>query len=493
MPSEGGRGTSIRQRANLLILSVALAAAAAVLFIQLFVPPVVGLADNRDYERVMGYAGFQHTTDDDSERYFRFVRTQYAVVDPGWFRGGYHTSETLLAFLARWIHLAFSSKPVFDIRELAAIHVLLFLLALAGLIRATRDLAIPTQALVAALLVFVFTDVGYVSLFNTFYSQTASLLFLLLTAAVAAEAIARGRLAGFRLLLYFGFALLFVASKPQERLAAPLLALLGWRLAGGRFARAWKQAAAWLGVGLCAFSIWYARHTPYTLREATLFQLVFEDVLVHASSPQGAAAELGLDPGWIRYRGTNAYAKDSPLLGSAFRREFLHRVGYRGVLRYYGRHPAELVGRVRRAASHAWSLRPSFGNFEKSAEHPDGGMATRFTAWSRARGALGANPLFWAALLLGGNAAIALATYRRSTPRGRLFREGTIVAAGMASIAFGVCALAQAPTDLSRALFAFHALCDLLLIADAGWLTQALVVRRAAPGPASSVPPTILG
>jgi hypothetical protein len=93
------------------------------------------------------------------------------------------------------------------------------------------------------------------------------------------------------------------------------------------------------------------------------------------------------------------------------------------------------------------------------------------------RGRLGAHPLLWIMLLLGGNLAAALATYRRSTPRGRLFREGVILMVLMAWLAFAVCALAQAPTDLSRALYAYHALCDLLLIADAGWIAEALSAR----------------
>ncbi len=47
----------------------------------------------------------------------------------------------------------------------------------------------------------------------------------------------------------------------------------------------------------------------------------------------------------------------------------------------------------------------------------------------------------------------------------------------MALLAFAVCAFAHAPPDLSRALYAFHALCDLLIIADAGWIAEALSRR----------------
>ena len=240
---------------NRAIVAAAVASAALILALQLFVQPVVGLADNRDYERVIGYAGFQHTTDVPVERYFSFLRTKYAVVQPGWFRSGYHSSETLLAFAARYAHLAFSRQALFDLRLLGGIHAALFLLALAGLIRACRDLAWPAQALAAALLVFMFTDVGYVAPFNSFYSQTASLLFLLLTAAIAAEAVRRGRLAGVWLFAYFGSALLFVGSKPQERLAAPLLALFGMLLAGVRWRGAWRRTAVWLGIALCVFAV----------------------------------------------------------------------------------------------------------------------------------------------------------------------------------------------------------------------------------------------
>jgi hypothetical protein len=239
-----------------------------------------------------------------------------------------------------------------------------------------------------------------------------------------------------------------------------------------RFVGAWKRAAAWLGIGLCAFSVWYARHTPYTLRESIIFQVVFDELLGHSAAPAADAAELGLDSDWVKYTGTNPYAPDSPLLDSGFRMRLLHRIGYRKIVGFYLRHPARLAGRVERASVQAWSLRPTFGNFEKSPEHPESTLATRFSLWSRARGLLGTHALFWIVVLLGGNLAAALATYRRSAANGRLFREGVILAVLMSGIAFAVCVLAQAPPDLSRALYAYHAQCDLLLIADAGWICQ---------------------
>ena len=241
-----------------------------------------------------------------------------------------------------------------------------------------------------------------------------------------------------------------------------------------------------LAIGLLAFSIWYGRHTPHTLREATLFQFVFDDLLVYSPAPAADAAELHLDSEWLKYVGSNPFATDSPLLESQFRMSFLHRVGHRQILAFYLRHPRRFAERVVRASRQGWSLRPTFGNFEESAGYPPGTLATRFSLWSRARGCLGAHPLLAIAALLGGNLVAAVATWRRASRRGRLLREGVLTMVLMAGLAFGVCAFAQAPPDLSRSLYAYHALCDFLFIADAGWITGTLI-RRLRPAAARPV------
>jgi hypothetical protein len=466
-------------RANALLLAVSLTAAAAILAAQLFVPTVVGLADNGDYERIMGYAGFQHTTADPAERYYVFFRTRYAIVQPGWFRGGYHSSETLLASVARYAHLLFGGGRDFDIRTLGAIHAALFLLGLGGILRACRGLAPSTQLVVAALLVFFFTDVGYAAPFNSFYSQTASLIFLLFTCAAAAEGVRRGGLEGRGLLIFFLAALLFTASKPQEAPSALVLAAYGVRLAAPAPQKARRRAAAVLALLLCAFGAWYASRSPRTLRAATMYQVLFDDLLAHSPDPKSDAAALDLDPAWMRFVGTNPYAPDSPLLDPGFQQRFLERAGFRRILGFYALHPARLAERVERAGEHAWSLRPRLGNFERSADHPGFALSERFAAWSRLRGGLGAFPLSAFALLAVANAFVALATRREASERGRLFRDGIVALAALSVLSFAVVALAQAPQDESRSLYAHHAECDLLLIADAGWLLQTLAARRA--------------
>lgn len=476
---------SIPAAANRWIVAVTIGAAAIVLCAQLLVPPVSGLADNGDYQRVMGCAGFEHSTDDYGARYFSFLRTQYRVFPVGFARNGYISSETLLALAARWVSPAASSGGLFDIRTLAGIHILLLLLALGVLLSACRELPVAAQCAAALLLVFFFTDVGYAGPFNSFYTQTASLSFLLLVAAVAATAVRRGRLAGGLAVAYFVCAALFVGSKPQEAIQAPLLALLGMRLAGVGIRGAWRKPAAWMALALCGFGLWFGRQTPRALRAAALYQVLFYETLPHSPSPQADMAELGLDPAWIRYSGTDAFQPDSPLNDPAFRERFRASTGYARIARFYLSHPGRFADRVRRASPKLWSLRPSYGNLEWSEQFPTRTLTTRFAAWSRLRlKVFGGFPIASVALLLAGNAALALATWRGASARGRLAREGILAAALMSATAFGVCLLTNAPPDFSRVFYVAQALCDLLLVADAAWLAQYLASRGSAPAAA---------
>ncbi len=464
--------------ANRWITGLAAAAALAILALQLLVPPVVGLADNGDYQRVMGYAGFEHSTDDPGERYLAFLRTSYRVLPVGAVRNGHLSSETLLALAARGIARA-RVGGVFDLRVLGALHAALLALALAGLLRSCRGLSIPAQAAAAVLGVFFFTDVGYAAPFNSFYGQSASLVFLLLTAAVAGRAIRVGGLAGGWLVLYFLCAAAFVGSKPQEAIQGPVLALLGLRLGGVRWRGAARRPAAWLAVALSAFSVWYGRSTPTGLKEAALYQVVFYEILPHSPDPALDAAALGLDPGWLRYSGTDAFQPDTPLLDPAFRVRFLRAVGYRRIARFYLARPRRLAERVARVSPKMWTLRPSYGNLERSAEHPRLTKTNRFAAWSRLRMRLfGAHAVAAIALLFAGTAAAALSTWRRASPRGRLFRETLLAAVAMSATAFGVCLLTNAPPDFSRVFYVAQALCDLLIVADAAWAVQAMATRR---------------
>ena len=474
-----------RVRASRALVVCAAAASAAILAAQLLVKPIVGLANNGDFERVMSYAGLRYTSDRYEDKYFTHVVSKFAYA-PVWDRSGYLTSETLLARCAREASRPFSKDGLFDLRWLGALHAALVVAGIALLVAAAGALTVPAQATAAALLVFFFTDVGYAAPLNSFYSQAASVAFLLPAAGLAALGLRRGRLDGGLLAAFVAAAAGLVASKPQESLHGPLLALLALRLAPPD--RAGRLRGALAAAALCAVAVLVYRAIPdRSFREVALYRSVFEEMLRDSPDPAGDLAALGADPSLAVYAGRSAYAPDAPLSDPAFRAAFFDRVGYRGLLRFYLARPGRFAARLARAAPGAVRLRPgALGNFERDAPgYAPNRTTNRFGLWSRIRRGLAPVAAPWLVLLLGGNAIAAAARWRRASARGRRVREAMLVLVAMAAVELAVCVLADSLESVHRHLFTFHALCDLLLAADAAWWVQ-LATRSRSPAGAAA-------
>jgi hypothetical protein len=346
---------------------------------------------------------------------------------------------------------------VFDLRVLGALHLVLFLGGVGLLVAASRAVPWPARAAGAALLVLVFTDVGYLAPFNSFYTQTASLLFLLLTAGAACLAATRRGPVPFA--AYFVFAALFVGSKPQESLHGPILAAFGVFVAVASGAGRREKAISWiLAAALCGFSVWYFRSSAPEYRRLAKFNAVFLELVPSSPTPARDLQDLGMDPAWAAFALKPAYPE-------GLRLEALDELGYGRLLRFYLARPARFASLVRRAAPSAFELRPqALGNFEKSTGRPPRAKSDRFAVWSGLRSRL--SPVAVVALLVLAGAAAASAAWpvRAASPSDRIARAGIVAVAAMAATELFVCILADALFGLPRHLYLFQALADLLLI-----------------------------
>jgi hypothetical protein len=173
---------------------------------------------------------------------------------------------------------------------------------------------------------------------------------------------------------------------------------------------------------------------------------------------------------------------DSPFHDPAFKAGVFGKFGYDSVLKFYVSHPDRLRSLVVRAAPSAVQLRPLvLANYGRESGRPARTQTTGFAWWSnfRRRFGPGAHVLF--PLLFFGNLVAALGGYRRASERGRLFRQVVAVLVLMAMVEFFVALLADIPGDIARHLYVFHAMCDLLLVADVAWILETLSRRAAAP------------
>jgi hypothetical protein len=326
------------------------------------------------------------------------------------------------------------------------------------------------------LLVWIFTDVGYVAFFNSFYSQTASPLFLILTAGFLGFLV---RNDGKKWPYFAGFvlaALLFICSKPQEApQGAPLavIAFLAARTLETRWAKTLSVVSA---IGILAFAALYYGAGPAGVKNSSLYNAVFEDLLKNSPDPAADLAELKLSNELLKYVGTHAFIKDSPVPQHWFKVAFYQKVGHEDLFVFYVRHPSRLWKLITRRSAKAFTLVTHYGNFERGTALPAGTKSSAFKIWSDFKQRVFPGCPWTLMILFFGNILAAVLLLIRGA-KSRSWYLG-VTAFGILNLmavgAFLTATLGDGTLDVVRQLFTFNAMTDLCLVGDAVFIIEAV-------------------
>jgi hypothetical protein len=438
-----------------------LTAAAAILAYQLFVPPIVGLADQGDYYRTIGRFGYG--PEDKSEpRVIAYVPRKF-VPDPSFrVRSLEHVeSEYIFVGAAMLLNKVVSKDGKLDILVIGLVHALAFLFAFSRLLTVTGGLRWTPLIWVAAL--FILTDVGYVAYWNSFYSEPASCIFLLLLLADSIAIARSGQLAPIELARWTLWVILFVGAKSQNFPFALLLAPLALRFgfwSKFRSARYVAIAGASLIVITAIFNFATA---PRALTMANTYNVLFMAILPESKTPAADLAWFHLDPQLERYSGTGAWTPETAF-GELFRRGILdHEVTPAAVARFWLLHPIRIWRRAKAVLPIAFSLRPEWcGNFDRSAGYYPGARSSAFSLWSQfhERVLIRFGKFLIVLLLLSPIAAIA-AWFGNPTFRLRIECFGVLSACCLMAFLIGICGDSW---DTVKHLYLFNLFLDVIAV-----------------------------
>jgi hypothetical protein len=444
---------------------------AAVLSFQLFIPPIIGLADQGDYARIIGRFGYGPQAKTFQDRYYGFLNRTY-IRDPTFRAKDWEspTSQYLLTGLAVLL-----AGDTLDIRLMGAIHAAVFLLAAYSLLRPLR----PRQQKLAGLaLIVIFCDVGYISYFNSFFTEPASFLFLFCLLAAWVWILMRG-VTFPALLAWSAAALLWTTAKLQNVPLGLMLAAYLVRLGSLLPTRKQRFAIGAAALILTATSITLYVTAPQSMKDSATYDMLFLGILPQTPDVDKDLRAFGLDPALREYSGTGAWSPKTAFSNPQIMESIRQRVSPFSIALFYAQRPTRLWKLTETALPKAISLRAEFsGNYERRWGYPPLARSHAWALWSRFReSVLGRFPL---ALLLFLAAGIP---YAYSRPR-TLVTECYIMLSAMALVAFGIVVLGDA-WDMTKHFFIFNVLADVCLVTAliaAAVVGQPILAAAAFPG-----------
>lgn len=365
----------------------------------LFMNPPVGVADQGDFDRVMGKSSLSLLDSDASnpnfKRFYDYIVTDYKItygfntlLFPFGSSMGYLV--TLITFICKLL-----GQNIFKTQYLAIAYSILYVLTLSSILVYLNIKDKFKLALLGILILFIFLDGNYIIWFNSLYGEPMMIITLLMYIASILYYIhykyvqkSNEKITS-KIVLVIICGLFFLGSKLQVSMTMPFILLLtGKILYDNRKCIAKKNFIA-----LCmlfSLLIIYPAEinlTSGSLSNDTQYNSVFYGVLNGSDTPEQDLIDLGLNPdmsveaGKHAYMAVEEYVKYIPRT-EITEKEFYSKISNGKLAKFYLTHPMRLLQGMQYTASKAFYTSTDLGKCSQEYSEKPVTEFHRFTAWS---------------------------------------------------------------------------------------------------------------
>ncbi|MCP3774576.1 hypothetical protein NLX71_14880 [Paenibacillus sp. MZ04-78.2] len=459
----------IQRYFNAIIISLV----AAILGLKILVAPVIGLANNGDFVRIMEDAELKYLSKDAEDMYFNYVNRTFSISPQlPITTEKYFSSTNLFVKASVWINKLFVNDT-YDIRILGAIHLILFLLSFYILLRL---LSYTKYKYISAILFFlIYCDIGYFSYFNSFYSETTSFIFFIFTILFFLKIINDSKYSYLNFLFFFISSSLFITAKSQNSPLGFLISIYLIRLIWNYRQRLKQFLLLLMSILTLGISILVYNNTSGTVMQINKYDSIFSSLIKYSEHPEEDLKKLGMDPKYALLKNTAWFSKNKPMeLEEEFFKQ-LEKTSVPQIAFLYANDPSRLFKVVNNNTDQLYGLRPDYlGNFEKKENMPKGKSHFNDLWSSFKKNVLGKLPWFIYLYFTMYFCVLLFKYYKSKESSQKIKLEGIAILGIMSIVQIVVSIIGDGTNELEKHLFLFNVIFDSTVFISILWLYQKL-------------------
>lgn len=356
----------------------------AVSILILFVPPYLGVANDAIGNRKMSESGLKYLesqTQNVSNDYFDRIYERTISTSEGM------SSHLFFIGIAKAIDTLFTKDNLFDVRFLAFVYMILWIPGLYFVIKAALErVSYFTEGVVLAVLgTIIFSDISYITYFNSLYSDGLIMicLFYIVGGAMLLHKESRRESGMILMIAVAGMILIF--SEKRCFLAGMIVAVFLFSQVRIFEQMNRKVLSLGCGIALLAGAITGIYNSSDEFDETAKFHAMTRGVLLQSADPESELAHMNIDHSYTILADCSLYDEypiteiSNPLIQNGF----LDKYGEGDIMLFYLQHPGALVSMWDLGVKAAFDLRRSYcSNYEESAGMPAMGKSIFWSAWS---------------------------------------------------------------------------------------------------------------
>lgn len=354
----------------------------------LFVPPLIGLADNGDFGRIMLPNGLRHERERNPNDYFGYFNYRYDKLQYyNEVQGDQSTHSIIIKAAIALDDLFTNDDKKFDIRFLAVINLAVLALAVYWLVEVVQRMLDKKvhKYIMGLAAVVIFGDIGYTAYFNSFFGECVAYPFFLLSiAALLRFSVAQDMKMRYIVIFLFS-SLIFIGSKNQYALNGVLCFFIFISMLLLKVPNWKKVLTVVLGSGLLVFSIWMYQVIDKNIYLINKYHTITRGVLLFEPDAENIIKKIGLDEQFALLAGTIYFDKTPVIVPKheILMDNFYPRYDVFSVALYYFKEPQAFSKIVKFGLKNSFAIRPEvLGNYTRDSGRIYGEKANFFSLWS---------------------------------------------------------------------------------------------------------------
>lgn len=359
-----------------------------------FIP--VGVANNGELDRIMLENNLYSLQTESADNYFSYFVKDYGVseyyndyIDK---TGSFSTQKIFIRVAVAVDRIFTDDNGIFDVRFFGFLQVLICTFAIYLFVDYLTYGKKPlTGYVIAALVVLVLADTGYVAYFNSFYPNGIEYVSFLI-AITSIFMIKQARYNRYILALLFCVSsFVFLFARTRNAWAGIILAVLSLLLMTERKDKNYSKDKIFnkvlisISVFLFISSFTAFFVTTQSIENIHKYNAMSRGALKTSQDMESTLDDLNVYRQFSLLHNTTFYDK-YPIAfvdSEEFSVDFYDRVDFVSLASYYARNPAQFYEMLKFSLENAYTIRPqSTGNFLKESGQPEGEKTSFFTVYS---------------------------------------------------------------------------------------------------------------
>ncbi|KPU45259.1 hypothetical protein OXPF_11510 [Oxobacter pfennigii] len=354
----------------------------------LFCQPLIGLADNGDFFRIIASNGLKHEQNRDVNDFFGYFNYKYDKLQYyNELEGKIKSTHNIILRLSIAIDDIFTNDEKFDIRFQAAICLIVLAFSIYWMVEIAEAMTQnkKLQYFFALMAVVIFGDIGYTSYFNSFYGEAIAYPFFLLSISALLKFILKDGMKIRYILTFFMATFIFIGSKnqlaPNGIIACILLiTLLFFRIEINK-----KILAVAFGFILLVSTLVFYIVIDDSIYLVNKYHMMTRGIMLFEPDVQQVTEESGLN-GQYSLMAETIYFDRTPAIDpkdEILIKDFYSQYNIATVTMYYFTHPKAFSKMMELGWKNSFTVRPEvLGNYTRSSGRDFGERTSFFTVWS---------------------------------------------------------------------------------------------------------------